>query len=241
MARRAWSGLMEMLNGLNKSKPSSIETHVRHPPHERRALPERRHRRRERPLPTPKACPLHRERYMDNTARLRAIKGAIEEMQKGDKAMGCQKFQPGRNPLPAALKQAPNDYAGLVSMAKCQLIQKNYAEGARYARQAQSVYPAGGPRSSLERVCRAESQGIRAPPSPISRPRSAFCRETPTPSSSSVIPMRAWAAARGRPRVPRYPAAGAPGPIRPARRPAAAGMGVCTLKSASDPYGGYRP
>ncbi len=36
---------------------------------------------------------------------------------------------------------APNDYAGLISMATCQLVQKNYAEGQRYAERAKAVYP----------------------------------------------------------------------------------------------------
>jgi tetratricopeptide (TPR) repeat protein len=85
--------------------------------------------------------PLYRERYMDNTARLRSIKGAIEEMQKGDKALGAKNFSQAEGHYQAALKQAPGDYAGLVSMAKCQLLQKKYSEGARYAQQAKSVYP----------------------------------------------------------------------------------------------------
>jgi Flp pilus assembly protein TadD len=55
--------------------------------------------------------------------------------------MGSKNFSQAEAHYRSALKQAPNDYAGLVSMAKCQLIQKNHAEGARYARQAQSVFP----------------------------------------------------------------------------------------------------
>lgn len=133
-------GLMEMLNGLNKSKPSSIELmFATHP------MSDERYQNAVQAARTTfadaKGLPLHRERYMDNTARLRAIKGAIEEMQKGDKAMGSKNFSQAETHYRSALKQAPNDYAGLVSMAKCQLIQKNHAEGARYARQAQSVFP----------------------------------------------------------------------------------------------------
>jgi tetratricopeptide (TPR) repeat protein len=78
---------------------------------------------------------------MDQTARLRALAGAIEEMQKGDAALGSKKFGQAESHYHTGLKRAPNDYAGLVSMAKCQLIQKKYSEGARYARQAKSVYP----------------------------------------------------------------------------------------------------
>ena len=133
-------GLMQMLNSLHKSTPSSIEImFATHP------MSDERYQNAVQAARTTfadaKGLPLHRERYMDNTARLRAIKGAIEEMQQGDKAMGSKNFSQAETHFRSALKQAPNDYAGLVSMAKCQLIQKNYAEGARYARQAQSVFP----------------------------------------------------------------------------------------------------
>ena len=70
-----------------------------------------------------------------------AVKGAIEEMQKGDKALGSKNYGQAEGHYQNALRQAPNDYAGLVSMAKCQLVQKKYGEGATYARQAKAVYP----------------------------------------------------------------------------------------------------
>jgi predicted Zn-dependent protease len=133
-------GLMTMLNNLNKSRPSSIElmfaTHPMSDERYQNALQSAR-----TTYATSKNLPLNRERYMDNTARLRAIKGAIEEMQKGDKAMGSKNFSQAETHYQSALKQAPNDYAALVLMAKCQLIQKKYSEGARYAQQAQSVFP----------------------------------------------------------------------------------------------------
>jgi tetratricopeptide (TPR) repeat protein len=78
---------------------------------------------------------------MDHTAPLRSIKGAIEEMQKGDKELGAKNWSQAESHYKAALRQAPNDYVALVSMAKCQLVQKKYSEGARYARQAKSAYP----------------------------------------------------------------------------------------------------
>jgi len=47
-----------------------------------------------------------RERYMDNTARLRSIKDAIEEMQKGDKALAPRTTARPKT-ITAALRQAP--------------------------------------------------------------------------------------------------------------------------------------
>jgi len=133
-------GLMEMLNSLNKSKPSSIELmFATHPMSDERyqtAVNAVRTR-----YAASRGLPLHRERYMDSTARLRAIGGAIREMQQGDAALGAEKFSQAEVHYQAALRQAPNDYVGLVSMAKCQLMQEKYSEGARYARQAKAVYP----------------------------------------------------------------------------------------------------
>ena len=133
-------GLMQMLNSLHKSTPSSIEImFATHP------MSDERYQSAVNAVRTTyagaKGLPLYRERYMDNTARLRSIKGAIDEMQKGDKALAAKNYSQAEDHYQTALRQAPNDYAGLVSMAKCQLIQKKYGEGARYARQAKSVYP----------------------------------------------------------------------------------------------------
>jgi predicted Zn-dependent protease len=133
-------GLMELLNSLHKSKPSSIELmFATHP------MSDERYRTAVNAVNTTyassKGLPLHRERYMDQTARLRAIKGAIDAMEKGDKALGAKNFTQAEALYRDALKQAPNDYAGLISMARCQLMQKKYSEGARYAQLAKSVYP----------------------------------------------------------------------------------------------------
>jgi predicted Zn-dependent protease len=132
--------LMEMLNSLNKSKPSSIELMFSTHP-----MSDERYQTAVKAVRTTyassKGLPLYRERFMDNTARLRSIKGAIDEMQKGDKSLAAKNYGQAEDHYQSALRQAPNDYAGLVSMAKCQLIQKRYSEGARYAKQAKAVYP----------------------------------------------------------------------------------------------------
>lgn len=85
--------------------------------------------------------PLYRERYMDHTARLRTIRPAIEAMQNGEKEMGAQNYSAAETQFRSALRAAPGDYTGLLLMAKCQLVQKKFAEGARYAQSAQQAYP----------------------------------------------------------------------------------------------------
>jgi predicted Zn-dependent protease len=85
--------------------------------------------------------PLYKERYMDSTAGLRKIKGAIKKMQDGEAAMGKEQFSQAEGLFNQALDEAPNDYAGLLLMAKCQLVQKKDGQAERYADRAKQVYP----------------------------------------------------------------------------------------------------
>ncbi len=133
-------GLMEMLNSLGKHKPSAIELmFATHP------MSDERYQTVIQSAATryksAKGQPVHRERYMDNTARLRAQKGAIEEMQKGDKALAQKNLGDAENHYRLALKAAPGDYTALVLMSKTQLMQKNWAVGRQYAEMAQKAYP----------------------------------------------------------------------------------------------------
>jgi len=132
--------LMDMLRSLSKSKPNVIELmFATHP------MSDERYKTAVETSQTKYASaqnlPLYRERYMDHTVRLRALKGAIEEMQKGEQGMAGQKFVEAEGHLRNALRQAPDDYAGLVMMATCQIAQKKSGEGLRYAERAKAVYP----------------------------------------------------------------------------------------------------
>jgi predicted Zn-dependent protease len=133
-------GLMDLLQSLGKHKPNAMELmFATHP------MSEERYKTAVNTANTKyksaQKQPLYRERYMDNTARLRAKKGAIEEMQKGDKEMAKRKYGDAEAHYRKALKLAPNDYAGLVMMSTCQLVQKKYPAGRRYAEKAKKVYP----------------------------------------------------------------------------------------------------
>ncbi len=134
-------GLMDVLLSMGRHKPSAIELmFATHP------MSEERYRTAVETAGTKyksaKTRPLYRERYMDHTAKLRSQKGAIEEMQKGQKEMAAKKFSASDTHLRKALKLAPNDYVALVMMAKSQLVQKKMAVGRQYAEMAQKVYPA---------------------------------------------------------------------------------------------------
>ena len=133
-------GLMDMLKGLSKYKPSTIELmFATHPMSEERyqtAVETSRSKYKSAEI-----LPLYRERYMDHTAKVRALKPAIEEMQEGEKEMMQKKFGDAEAHFKKALKLAPNDYTGLVMMSTCKLFQKKYTEGITYSEKAKQVYP----------------------------------------------------------------------------------------------------
>lgn len=137
---RGFVGLMDMLRSLSKHNPSAIElmfaTHPMSEERYRTAVDAAQTKYR-----SAQNLPLHRERYMDHTAGLRTRRGAIEEMQKGEKEMAGRKYGNAETHFREALKQVPNDYAGLVMMAICQLAKGNYKAGRRYAEEAKRVYP----------------------------------------------------------------------------------------------------
>jgi predicted Zn-dependent protease len=131
--------LMAMLNSMKKNEPSAFELmFATHP------MSQERYDTAVAAAQTyayAKKNPLYKERYMDRTASLRAMAGAIEEMQKAEAAMGKKGYTLAETHLKNALAQAPEDYAGLVMMSKVQLALKKPDEAQRYARKAKEVYP----------------------------------------------------------------------------------------------------
>jgi predicted Zn-dependent protease len=133
-------GLLDMLQSLSKSKPGTIELmFATHPMSDERY--QTAVKTSQTKYASAQTLSLSRERYMDQTARLRAMKGTVEELQKGEQEMAGKKLGDAEAHFRNALKQTPNDYAGLVMMATCQVVQKKPAEGLRYSEAAKSVYP----------------------------------------------------------------------------------------------------
>lgn len=132
--------LMDMLRKLSKDKPNVIEMlFATHP------MSEERYRTAVEAVRTKyasaKTNPMNRERFMDMTSSLRVIKGAIEQLQNGEKALGAGKYGEASACFENGLRQAPNDYAGLLMLARCRLMQKQGADADRLAREAQAKYP----------------------------------------------------------------------------------------------------
>jgi predicted Zn-dependent protease len=133
-------GLMDMLKNMSQHKSNAMALlFATHPMGEERyetalAAVETGYRRA-------KGQPLYKERYMDRTASLRAIRPAIENMQKGEAAMAKKDYPGAETHFKKALKTAPEDYAGLTMLCKCLLAQNKTDEAEKYAEKATRVDP----------------------------------------------------------------------------------------------------
>ncbi|MCU0579196.1 MAG: M48 family metalloprotease [Desulfobacterota bacterium] len=132
--------LLDVLRRTSKRQPGAIELmFATHPMSEERyqllADLEKSKYAGDQKLPT------HRERYLDQTASLRKIKGPIQKMQDAEKALGQKKYGEAETLLNEALKEAPNDYTGLVLLSKCLIVQDKYDQAQPYLNRAKQVYP----------------------------------------------------------------------------------------------------
>jgi len=135
--------LMDTLRSMSKHKPDAIELmFATHP------MSDERYRTAVEAVHTQyrssQSFPLYRNRYMDHTAKLRKIKLTIEAIQKGESLIAKGKYGEAEIHFSKALRQTPEDYAGLVMMSKCQLARKHYAKAGSFAEKAKTVYPQEG-------------------------------------------------------------------------------------------------
>lgn len=152
-------GLMDMLRNLSKNSPSTIEMmFATHPMSDERyqtAVTNLRTQYRQF-----EKLPFYRERYMDNTAKLRSLKAAIAEMQKGEKEMASKKYSNAENHFQQALKMAAEDYTALVMMAICQLVQKKHNEGLNFLEKAKKIYPEEAQAYQLSGLARLQTKNF---------------------------------------------------------------------------------
>ena len=133
-------GLMEMLNSMSKHKSTTVDLlFATHPMSQERF--DTAVQTANTKYKSASKGPLYRERYMDHTSRLRAQKGAIQEIQNGEKEMAKKNYDAASNHFRQALKKAPEDYVALCMMSINNLVQKQYAVGRQYAEMAQKAYP----------------------------------------------------------------------------------------------------
>jgi len=134
--------LMDMLRHTGKRSPSAIELmFATHPMSSERYQAARA--RANGKYKDKHHLPLLRERYMDNTARLRAKGKAIMLAEKGRAAMGRK--DPGRAValFKQALEQAKDDYAIKVMMAKALMMEGKTLQALAFAKGAKHVHPGG--------------------------------------------------------------------------------------------------
>lgn len=135
--------LMDILNKEAREQPSMVETMFSsHPMSAERY--ETAKRTAGAKYAATRSTPLRRQRYMDETARLRTLKPAIEAQQRGEAALGQKRIGEAEQLFAQSLKLAPNDYTGLVLMTQTLMVQKRYAEAEPYADRAVAAYPGEG-------------------------------------------------------------------------------------------------
>ncbi|MEG3639898.1 M48 family metalloprotease [Magnetococcus sp. PR-3] len=133
-------GLMELLSEKSKHKPNALETMFSTHPMSRARMATAK-RRFTNSYRTHGDAPLHRTRYMDHTASVRAQRQTIELIQKADEALGKKQVKTAERYLRSALKKDEDDYTALLKMAKVQLAKGNKQDAKHFADLAKQAYP----------------------------------------------------------------------------------------------------
>lgn len=135
--------LMDVLKSLEKKEPTMIETMFStHPMSKERY--ERAVELKNKKYLYASNYNHYKERYMDNTANIRKIKGAIENLQNAMTLIAKKNYTEAEELIKKALDIAPDDYAALLLMAKCKIFRNNYSEAYKYALDAKNIYNSEG-------------------------------------------------------------------------------------------------
>lgn len=137
---KGMAGVMKKFMELHDSKPSAVEVlFATHP------MSEERYKTALAKLESDYAhaaeYPVNRDRYMDAMGPLLKDKESIRLIQKGQEAMMAKKLNEAEGHLKSALAKTPDDYAGLLVMAKCLIAQNRNQEARQYVDRAKQVYP----------------------------------------------------------------------------------------------------
>jgi len=133
--------LMTMLNAQSKHKPNALELMFSTHPMSAERVENTRKSLKSPAYAEASKRVKQRERYMDRTSRLRALKPVIGEEQQAEAMLGKKEYDKAEGHLKTALNKAPDDYAGLVLMAKTQLAMKRPNEAEPYLERARAIYP----------------------------------------------------------------------------------------------------
>jgi predicted Zn-dependent protease len=136
--------LMVMLNSQSKNKPNVLELMFSTHPMSSERIENSRATLSQPAYAEAVKRVKRRERYLDSTSRLRALRQAIGEEQKAEVMFGQKAYDKAEAYLKTALAMAPDDYAGLVLMAKTQLAMSQPMEAEPYLDKARAIYPGEG-------------------------------------------------------------------------------------------------
>jgi predicted Zn-dependent protease len=136
------AGLMRTLTSEGRSRPGLVETMFSSHPMSEERLRNAEQAAAARRGTSPGADPKRlRERYLDATAPVRALRPTIEGCQRGELAAGKRNLPEAEGHLKTALAAAPRDYAANVLMAKVLLSARRAGEAQRFLDTAKAVYP----------------------------------------------------------------------------------------------------
>lgn len=134
------AGLMDVLRSKNQAKPSAMDLMFStHPPSDERYQTARR--RAAEQYAEYRDAPLHRERFMDETAPIHRIKPTILKQQEGEREMGRKSYDSAEGHFRSAVDMTPDDYTGNVLLGKSLLAQEKPREASRYFERAIDIYP----------------------------------------------------------------------------------------------------
>ncbi len=132
--------LMDMLRGLSRRDPGLVEVlFSSHPMSNERYADAQALMAQQ--YASAAHRPLRRERLLEATARLRAIQPALARLEEAQRALGQRQAAKAQALAQQALSFAPDDYAGLVLLARAQLMADEPAAALHTARRAQAVSP----------------------------------------------------------------------------------------------------
>ncbi|MFH1914378.1 MAG: M48 family metalloprotease [Pseudomonadota bacterium] len=134
------AGLMEALNALHDKEPSALEVMFATHPMSSERLATARAEANTKYL-SAREYSFYKERYMDNTAALRAKEPAIKDLQTAEKHLIKKEYTKADEHIASALAKVPDDYVGLMLMAKSKAAQGLYGEGIPYATLAREANP----------------------------------------------------------------------------------------------------
>ena len=133
-------GLTDVLREQNKSQPSALETmFATHPPSDER------YKNTEKAIDKKYSAysdlPLYRERFMDNTEKLRQLKPTIKELQKGEEKLASQDYVKSEKHFRSGVRMTSGDYPANVLLAKSLMSQEKQHEAQVYLDKAKTIYP----------------------------------------------------------------------------------------------------